>query len=187
MKEKLTIKNLVLVAACSVLGAALMYLLPMPFLFTPYTILISPIFQALFMAIPFFIVGTKVNKKWALFIYCTIWGIAGIMPYYIVGMVIAGLLVEFICNNENKNLFERLRNGYVIAMLMHYICGTIIPYFLTKGAEFEMIKEMYGLVYATKMQSLKTIPFMMMVALGVVVVSMVGSLIAKRMLRKYFM
>ena len=43
MDNKLRIKELVLVAAFSVLGIAFMYLIPMPFLFTPYTILISPI------------------------------------------------------------------------------------------------------------------------------------------------
>ncbi|MGT2754570.1 MptD family putative ECF transporter S component [Streptococcus ovis] len=70
MDNKLRIKDLVLVAAFSVLGIAFMYLIPMPFLFTPYTILISPIVQSLFLALPFILTGAKVQKKCAILIYC---------------------------------------------------------------------------------------------------------------------
>ncbi|MGY3723815.1 energy-coupling factor transport system substrate-specific component [Granulicatella balaenopterae] len=186
MKEQLKIKDLVLVAAFAVLGVMMMYLLPMPFIFSPYTILISPIFQALFLSIPFFLVATKVNKKWALFIYCLIWGLGGMMPYYIAVMVLAGLIAEYLRNKQDLSRYNSLSISFAIAMLMHYVGGTIIPYLLTKGAEFEMIKQMYGEDYALKMQSLKTIPFMIMVTIAVVVCSFVGSYLAKKLLKKHF-
>lgn len=63
MNDKLNIKDLVLIAAFSILGIVLMYIIPMPFLFTPYTVLISPIFQGLFLSLPFFLAGAKVQKN----------------------------------------------------------------------------------------------------------------------------
>ena len=186
MNEKLKVKDLVVIAAFSVIGVVCMYVLPLPFLFTPYTILISPMFQAIFLSIPFFFVGVKVHKKWALFIYCVIFGIGGMMPYYIAGMILAGLLVEWILSETKDDLYKGLSESFAVMMLFHYVCGTIVPYLLTHGAEFEMIKQMYGEDYALKMQSIKTMPFMIGVAIGVVLLSFVGSMLSKKLLKKYF-
>ncbi|HEL0614618.1 TPA: MptD family putative ECF transporter S component [Streptococcus equi subsp. zooepidemicus] len=185
MDNKLRIKDLVLVAAFSVLGIAFMYLIPMPFLFTPYTILISPIVQSLFLALPFILTGAKVQKKWAILIYCVIWGLGGIMPYYIGMMVVAGIIAEFILA-KTKNRFKGLSLSFVVAMLSHYIGGTVIPYIITKEQQLEMIKQMYGQDYAMKMQELKTIPTMIIIAVAVIVVSIIGTYISKKFCKKHF-
>ncbi|UTC63155.1 MptD family putative ECF transporter S component [Treponema sp. OMZ 787] len=185
MDNKLTIKDLVLVAAFSVLGISFMYLIPLPFLFTPYTILISPIAQSLFMALPFILTGAKIQKKWAILIYCVIWGLGGIMPYYIAMMTIAGLIGECILS-KTKNRFKGLSLSFTAAILAHYVGGTIIPYFITRQQQFEMVKQMYGEDYAVKMQNLKTIPFMIGIAAAIIIVSFIGSNIAKRFFKKHF-
>ncbi len=185
MDNKLTVKDLVLVAAFSVLGIAFMYLIPMPFLFTPYTILISPIAQSLFLALPFILTGAKVQKKWAILIYCTIWGLGGIMPYYIAMMVISGIIAELILA-KSTNRFKGLSLAFIIAMLCHYVGGTVIPYIITKEQQLEMIKQMYGQDYAMKIQELKTIPMMIIIAAAIVVVSFIGAVIAKKFCKKHF-
>ena len=185
MNNKLTIKDLVLVAAFSVLGIVFMYLIPMPFLFTPYTILISPVGQSLFMALPFILAGAKVQKKWAILIYCVIWGLGGIMPYYIGMMFVAGLIAEFILS-KTKNKFNGLSLSFVVAMLCHYIGGTVIPYIITHEQQLEMIKQMYGYDYAMKMQSLKTVPMMIGISVGIIIVSLIGTYIAKKFCKKHF-
>lgn len=63
MDNKLTVKDLVLIAGFSILGVLCMYIIPLPFLFTPYTILISQIVQSLFMAIPFILMVLKSKRK----------------------------------------------------------------------------------------------------------------------------
>lgn len=185
MNNKLTVKDLVLVAAFSVLGILFMYLIPMPFLFTPYTILISPIVQSLFLAFPFILTGAKVQKKWAILIYCVIWGLGGFMPYYIGMMVIAGIIAELILA-KTKNRFKGLTLSFVVTMLAHYIGDTVIPYIITKEQQLEMIKKMYGHDYAMKMQELKTIPMMVIIAVTIVVVSIIGTYISKKFCKKHF-
>ncbi|MDO5726172.1 MAG: MptD family putative ECF transporter S component [Tissierellia bacterium] len=185
MNEKLKIKDLVLVAAFALLGVVLMYIIPMPFLFTPYTVLISPILQGLFLSIPFFLAGAKVPKRWAMLIYCAIWGIGGIMPYYIAIMVIAGIIAEMLIKNSEDRA-KGLTISFVVAMLCHYIGGTIIPYIFTKEQSMAMIEQMYGADYAAKMADLKTVPFMIIVAILVVIFAFIGSKIAKNFLKRHF-
>ena len=185
MDNKLTIKDLVLVAAFSVLGILFMYLIPLPFLVTPYTILLSPIIQSLFLALPFTLAGAKVQKKWAVFIYCVIWGLGGIMPYYIGVMAVAGIIAELILSKV-KNRFQGLSVSFVVAMLSHYIGGTVVPYIITKEQQLEMIKQMYGQDYAMKMQGLKTVPVMLIIAVAIIVVSVMGTCISKRFCKKHF-
>lgn len=185
MDNKLRIKDLVLVAALAVLGVVLMYVIPMPFLFTPYTILISPIAQGLFLSLPFVLTGAKVQKKWAILIYCAIWGLGGIMPYYIAMMVAAGAIAELILSKA-RNRFNALSLSFVVAMLAHYVGGTVIPYIITKEQQLEMIKQMYGQDYAMKMQELKTMPMMLGIAAAIVVTSFIGTNISKKFCKKHF-
>lgn len=185
MDSKLRIKDLVFVAAFSVLGVVFMYSIPMPFLFTPYTILISPIAQSLFLALPFIVTGAKVQKRWAMLIYCTIWGLGGIMPYYIAMMIASGIIAELILARA-QNRFKGLSVSFIVAMLCHYVGGTVIPYIITREQQLEMIKQMYGSDYAMKMQALKTAPMMLLIAAAIVVVSCIGVSIAKKFCKKHF-
>lgn len=185
MDNKLRVKDLVLVAAFSVLGILFMYLIPMPFLFTPYTILISPIVQSLFLALPFVLTGAKVQKKWALLIYCVIWGIGGIMPYYIGMMVAAGIIAELLVS-KSKNRSKGLSLSFVLAMLFHYVGGTVIPYMITREQQLDVVKQMYGQGYAMKMQELRTIPMMAVIAVAIIVVSVIGTHISKKFCKKHF-
>lgn len=185
MSHKLTIKDLVLVAAFSVLGLIFMYTIPLPFLFSPYTILISPVMQSFFMALPFILTGAKVKKKWAILVYCIIWGLGGIMPYYIGMMIIAGLIAEYILSKA-KNRFNGLSLSFVVAMLSHYIGGTVIPYIITKEEQLKMVKEIYGQDYAMKIQSLKTTPMIIAIAVAIIIVSFIGSYVAKKFFKKHF-
>lgn len=185
MDNKLTVKDLVLVAGFSILGILCMYIIPLPFLFTPYTILISPIVQSLFMAIPFILMGAKIQKKKAVFIYCVIWGLGGIMPYYIGMMILSGMVGEVILSKV-KDRFKGLSFSFMIAMLFHYIGGTIIPYIFIREQQFEMIKDTYGLEYATKMKEIQTVPLIAGITIAILVVSMIGSHIAKNFCKKHF-
>lgn len=185
MNNRLTIKDLVLVAAFSVLGVLLMYVIPMPFIFTPYTILISPIVQSLFLALPFMLTGAKIPKKWSILIYCIIWGLGGIMPYYIATMLIAGLFAELILSKV-ADRFNGLRLSFMIAMLAHYIGGTVIPYIMTNEQQLAMIKQVYGEEYAIKMQAIKTVPMMIVISIVMLIVAFIGSNIAKKFLKKHF-
>ena len=76
--------------------------------------------------------------------------------------------------------------SFVVAMLSHYIGGTVIPYIITKEQQLEMIKQMYGQDYAMKMQELKTIPMMIIIAIAMVVVSFIGTYISKKFCKKHF-
>ncbi|MGT2754569.1 MptD family putative ECF transporter S component [Streptococcus ovis] len=107
------------------------------------------------------------------------------MPYYIGMMAIAGIIAEFILA-KTKNRFKGLSLSFVVAMLSHYIGGTIIPYIITKEQQLEMIKQMYGQDYAMKMQELKTMPMMAIIAIAIVVVAFIGTYISKNFCKKHF-
>lgn len=49
-----------------------------------------------------------------------------------------------------------------------------------------MIKETYGLEYATKMKEIQTVPLIAGITVAVLVVSMIGSHIAKKFCKKHF-
>lgn len=49
-----------------------------------------------------------------------------------------------------------------------------------------MIKDTYGLEYATKMKELQTIPLIVGITIAVIVVSIIGSYFAKKFCKKHF-
>ena len=57
---------------------------------------------------------------------------------------------------------------------------------MMKEQQLEMIKQMYGLDYAMKMQELKTIPMMVIIAIAIVIVAFIGTYISKNFCKKHF-
>lgn len=107
------------------------------------------------------------------------------MPYYIGMMLIAGIVGEIILSKV-KDRFKGLSLSFMVAMLSHYIGGTIIPYIFIREQQLAMIKDAYGLEYATKMKELQTVPLIIGITIAVMVVSIVGSHISKKFCKKHF-
>ena len=57
---------------------------------------------------------------------------------------------------------------------------------MMKEQQLEMIKQMYGLDYAMKMQELKTMPMMAIIAIAIVIVAFIGTYISKNFCKKHF-
>lgn len=107
------------------------------------------------------------------------------MPYYVGLMLIAGLIGEFILTKV-ENRFKGLSISFAVAMSCHYLGGSVIPFIITRKQQFETVKKLYGQDYAMKMESLRTMPMIIAVAVSVIVVSIIGSSIAKKFFKKHF-
>ena len=59
---------------------------------TPITIVLTPVLYSLLQGIVFYVIGVKVKKRGAFFIYSLIQGVIAFYPPYILMFVISGLI-----------------------------------------------------------------------------------------------
>ena len=86
-KSRLKVKDIItvtLLSLCNILIFALGTLMYV----TPITILLTPVLYSLLQGIVFFVIGVKVQKKGAFFIYSLIQGVIAFYPPYILMFII---------------------------------------------------------------------------------------------------
>ena len=98
------------------------------FYLTPITVLLMPIFYALFQGIVFYVIGEKVQKRGAIFLYCVIQGVIGFNLVYIAMFLIAGIIGELVVSKLGYANHKGLGISYVSMQLLASIGSTIYPY-----------------------------------------------------------
>lgn len=187
MKEnKLKVKDLVTIGVFGLIYFALMFgvgmmgMVPILFLVYPTVLgLVTGIVVLLFMA--------KVQKPWALFILGMIapvimfvMGHTYVLPIH--ALIVMGLS-ELVRRGGSYNSFKH--NAFAFAIFNTWICGSLMQMLLAREKYIEL-SMMMGKDYVDMLEKLITYPNMALVYLGAFLGGLVGSYIAKRLLKKHF-
>ena len=98
---------------------------------TPITIMLMPIFFSLLEGIVFFIIGSKVQKRGAIMIYCVVRGILGGYLPYVILYLLAGVIGELVMWKTHYGNAKGLTISYIIIQVFASIGSTIYPYAIT--------------------------------------------------------
>lgn len=186
MKSNLKAKDLVMAGVFSLLGVVIMYVVPMPLMINPYGTLVSPLVQALFLAIVYFLIGSKIPKAGALLIFCTIMGLAGMALYYVAALFLAGIFVEVIMKKLGYGSKRALTVSYILFAVFNCFAGSLIPYIFFRDATYMQNIQLYGEEYANTVKSVRSGPIMLGMIIAVGIMAFLGTIISKRMLKKHF-
>lgn len=187
--QKLKIKDIIMVTLLTLINV-LIFMVGSLLYVTPVTILMMPVIFALVEGIVFFTIGAKIPKRGALFIYCAIRGIMGGYLPYIICYLVAGLISELIVAKSGYGKSSGLSISYIITEVLSAIGGTFYPYVIAYKSFFknadELIEEGNNKnVYdaANMIQSWRSL----ILIAAIIVAAFIGTLIAKRMMKKHLL
>ena len=126
-KSRLKVKDIItvtLLSLCNILIFALGTLMYV----TPITILLTPVLYSLLQGIVFFVIGVKIQKKGAFFIYSLIQGVIAFYPPYILMFIISGIIAELLLYKNGYGNLKYIGIGYVIQQALASIGSVIYPY-----------------------------------------------------------
>lgn len=188
MKTKtLSIKDIITIVLLSLINLIIFSLGSFLYL-TPITILLMPVFYSLLQGVVFFVIGVKVKKKGALFIYCVIQGAVAFNLPYLIAYVLAGVVAELILWRTGYGNLKGLAAGYVIMQLLACMGSTIYPYAITLQATLSDMENMGDLdVNVGQAASLLSVGGSALLLLGVAISAALGALIGWRIMKKHLL
>jgi len=126
-KDKLKVKDIIMVTLLSLCNILIFSLGTFTYA-TPITILLTPVMYSLLQGIVFFVIGVKVQKQGAFFIYSLIQGVISFYPPYILMFLISGLIAELLLRKNGYGNLKYIGIGYVIQQTLASIGSVIYPY-----------------------------------------------------------
>lgn len=185
MKQKLKAKDLVSIGLLSLLEVVLMYTTPLPFILNPYGLLITPLIHAVVLALVYFLIGAKVQKAGAILIFSTILGLSGMALYYIVSLIVAGIIGEMILKKTGYGDKKGLTIGYMVFAFLNAF-ALMIPYMFFAETTYANIVRIYGAEYADKAIEVRTMPIMIVLLVVIIIAAFIGAYFSKKILKKHF-
>lgn len=107
---------------------------------TPVTVLLMPIFYALFYGMVVFTIGVQVRKRGAMLIYCVIQGLIGFYLPYTLLYVVTGILSELILSKTGYGDMKGLTASYILQQLGMCFGSTVYPYVFAIKQTMEKIR-----------------------------------------------
>lgn len=157
---------------------------------TPVTLLLMPIFYALFYGMVVFTIGVKVRKKGAILIYCIIQGVIGFYLPYTLLYVVAGIISEIILSKTGYGNMKGLTISYILQQVGMCFGSTVYPYVFALNKTIEMM----GVKTSDEVKSVVISAGHSIMSWGWIVlllataaVAFVGSLMGKRVVRKHIL
>ncbi len=185
---KLKTKDIITIVLLTLINLVI-YMLTSFMYLTPVTVLMMPIYLSLFNSIVFFILGTKVKKRGAIFIYCAIMGILGVYPPYIISYIVTGLIAELILSKTGYGSFKGLSISYIIIQISASFASTFYPYMLAMDSLLEgMTEEQLSSaeqLSQTEAASMLTSGSFVIVFAAVVAAAFAGCFIGSRIVKKH--
>lgn len=184
-KTEFKVKDLIVTALLAVCALAI-YMVCAILSFSPYTMLaVSPLW-ALLAGITYFLVAARTKKSWALFVFCALTGVHGLYVPMIVCCLIAGVIAATLASKTSCTNERALTASYVVYMVLAAFGGMYVPFLFFSQQTLTQYSTQFGEDY---MQLLSTIvsPAMAVAMLLVVALcAFLGSLIARKLLKKHF-
>lgn len=187
--QKLKIKDIITITLLTLVNV-IIFMAGSFFYISPITILAMPVIFSLLEGIAFYVISIKVPKKGAFFIYCTIRGIMGFYLPYILLYVFAGVIAELVMAKSGYGNSKGVCVSYIVTQVLGAIGGTVYPYVIAYKSFFADAEAMAAqganqnvLAAANMIQSWRCLVLLLAVAIA----AFVGSLLAKKILKKHFL
>ncbi len=187
--QKLKIKDIITITLLTLVNV-IIFMAGSFFYISPVTILAMPVLFALLEGIVFYVISIKVPKKGAFLIYCTIRGIMGFYLPYILFYVLAGVIAELVMAKFRYGNPKGVCVSYIVTQVLGAIGGTVYPYVIAYDRFFADAEAMAAqganqnvLAAANMIQSWRCLVLLLAVAMA----ALLGSLIAKAILKKHFL
>ncbi len=154
---------------------------------TPITILLTPVMYSLLQGIVFFVIGVKVQKQGAFFIYSVIQGVISFYPPYILMFVISGLAAELLLRKNGYGNLKYIGIGYVVQQTLASVGSVIYPYTIALNKTLGHMKDkelVSNITTAGKMISSRGVLILLVL---VIASASAGAYIGSRVVKKHIL
>lgn len=186
-KNKLKTKDLITIGLLGMCNL-LLSLLGAVFAFSPYAYLAAFPVMALLGGIVFFLLAARVGKPWTFFIYEMLLALVYLLLGYVplaITLAVAAVVIEVIARKFGWSRPGPVTVCYVITCVA-FAFGSYLPYLLFAEQMIQQYAQEFGEEYMRVSAGLIT-PLNTVILLAInVVCALVGSLIAKKLLKKHF-
>ena len=182
--NKLKIKDIITVVLLSLINVVIFFASSVLYA-TPITIILMPVFFALLEGVVYFIIGTKVKKPGAIFIYSIVRAIMGGYLPYILLFILSGVIAELILWKTSYGNGKALTVSYIINQVFAAFGSTIIPYAIAAKAMADQAvsdgRQDNILAASEILQSWGSVALVA----GVIVAAFIGAMIGRRIVKKH--
>jgi len=154
---------------------------------TPITILLTPVLYSLLQGIVFFVIGVKVQKKGAFFIYSLIQGVIAFYPPYILMFIISGIIVELLSYKNGYGNLKYIGIGYVIQQALASIGSVIYPYTIALNKTLGSMNEKELVSKITRAGKMISSWGSLILFILVIVSAIIGAYIGSKVVRKHIL
>lgn len=185
-KSRLKVKDIItvtLLSLCNILIFALGTLMYV----TPITILLTPVLYSLLQGIVFSVIGVKVQKKGAFFIYSLIQGVIAFYPPYILMFIISGIIAELLLYKNGYGNLKYIGIGYVIQQALASIGSVIYPYTIALNKTLGSMNEKELVSKITRAGKMISSWGSLILFILVIVSAIIGAYIGSKVVRKHIL
>lgn len=185
-KSRLKVKDIItvtLLSLCNILIFALGTLMYV----TPITILLTPMLYSFLQGIVFFVIGVKVKKKGAFFIYSLIQGVIAFYPPYILMFIISGIIAELLLYKNGYGNLKYIGIGYVIQQVLASIGSVIYPYTIALNKTLGSMNEKELVSKITRAGKMISSWGSLILFILVIVSAIIGAYIGSKVVRKHIL
>jgi len=154
---------------------------------TPITILLTPVLYSLLQGIVFFVIGVKVQKKGAFFIYSLIQGVIAFYPPYILMFIISGIIAELLLYKNGYGNLKYIGIGYVIQQALASIGSVIYPYTIALNKTLGSMNEKELVSKITRAGKMISSWGSLILFILVIVSAIIGAYIGSKVVRKHIL
>ena len=180
--NKLKIKDIITVVLLSLINVVIFFASTLLYI-SPITIILMPVFFSLLEGVVYFIIGTKVKKPGAIFIYSIVRAIMGGYLPYIILFILSGIIAELILWKTSYG--NALTVSYIINQVFAAFGSTIIPYAIAAKAMADQAvsdgRQDNILAASEILQSWWSVALVA----GVIVAAFIGAMIGRRIVKKH--
>ena len=182
--NKLKIKDIITVVLLSLINVVIFFASTLLYI-SPITIILMPVFFSLLEGVVYFIIGTKVKKPGAIFIYSIVRAIMGGYLPYIILFILSGIIAELILWKTSYGNGKALTVSYIINQVFAAFGSTIIPYAIAAKAMADQAvsdgRQDNILAASEILQSWWSVALVA----GVIVAAFIGAMIGRRIVKKH--
>ena len=185
-KSRLKVKDIITVTLLS-LSNILIFALGTLMYVTPITILLTPVLYSLLQGIVFFVIGVKIQKKGAFFIYSLIQGVIAFYPPYILMFIISGIIAELLLYKNGYGNLKYIGIGYVIQQALASIGSVIYPYTIALNKTLGSMNEKELVSKITRAGKMISSWGSFILFILVIVSAIIGAYIGSKVVRKHIL
>lgn len=182
--NKLKIKDIITVVLLALLNVVIFFASSLLYA-TPVTIILMPVFFSLLEGVIYFIIGTKVKKPDAFFIYSVVRAIMGGYLPYILLFILSGVIAELLLWKIGYGNGKALTVSYIINQGFAAFGSTVIPYAIAAKAMADQAVSDGRQDNILKASEILQSWWSVALIAGVIAAAFIGATMGKRVVKKH--